>query len=167
MPVPTTAPAFAPEMIEFRFATRDDLPAIVALLADDAKGQSREENTHPLPDVYYRAFDAMTATSTAQCPNNYLLAIIDGKVLGCLQLTLIPGLSRRGRLRAQLEGVRVSSAHRGRKIGEHLIRHAMSISKELGASLVQFTTDKTRKDAHRFYERLGFVASHEGMKCDI
>lgn len=153
--------------ITFRYATREDLPSIVALLADDEKGKTREEFTDPLPDAYYQAFDAMQSQSTEALPNKYLLAVQGPDIVGCLQLTLIAGLSRRGQLRAQIEGVRVSSKVRGQKIGEKLITHSISISKSLGAALVQFTTDKTRKDAHRFYERLGFEASHEGMKMRL
>ncbi|MCK2168473.1 GNAT family N-acetyltransferase [Thalassospira xiamenensis] len=153
--------------ITFRYATREDLSAIVTLLADDEKGKTREELRDPLPDVYYAAFDAMQSQSTEALPNKYLLACQGNDIVGCLQLTLIAGLSRKGRLRAQIEGVRVSSKCRGQKVGEKLIIESISISKSLGVSLVQFTTDKTRKDAHRFYERLGFVASHEGMKKDI
>ena len=153
--------------ITFRYATREDLPAIVALLADDEKGKTREELADPLPDAYYQAFDAMESQSTEALPNKYLLAVQGADIVGCLQLTLIAGLSRRGQLRAQIEGVRVSSKVRGQKIGEKLITHSISISKSLGAVLVQFTTDKTRKDAHRFYERLGFEASHEGMKMRL
>ncbi|MHC8491405.1 GNAT family N-acetyltransferase [Thalassospira sp. SM2505] len=153
--------------VTFRYATREDLPAIVALLADDEKGKTREELADPLPDAYYQAFDAMESQSTDALPNKYLLAILGDDIVGCLQLTLIAGLSRRGQLRAQIEGVRVSSKVRGQKIGEKLITESISISKSLGAVLIQFTTDKTRKDAHRFYERLGFVASHEGMKMAL
>ena len=153
--------------ITFRYATRKDLPAIVALLADDEKGKTREELRDPLPDVYYAAFDAMESQSTEALPNKYLLACRDDDIVGCLQLSLIAGLSRKGRLRAQIEGVRVSSKCRGQKVGEKLITESISISKLLGASLVQFTTEKSRKDAHRIYERLGFVASHEGMKKEI
>jgi ribosomal protein S18 acetylase RimI-like enzyme len=151
----------------FRYAQRDDLPAIVALLADDAKGQTREELSDPLPEAYYSAFAAMEAQSTPELPNRYLLACQGDEVVGCLQLTLIAGLSRRGRTRAQIEGVRVSAAHRGQKIGQRLIEHALELAKSHGASLAQFTTDKSRQDAHRFYERLGFVASHEGMKKEL
>ncbi|RCK53929.1 GNAT family acetyltransferase [Thalassospira profundimaris] len=151
----------------FRYAVRSDLPAIVALLADDEKGKTREQISDPLPELYYRAFEAMESVSSDSLPNKYLLAILDSEIVGCLQLTLIPGLSRQGRLRAQIEGVRISSHHRGKKIGEALILHAIDISRALGASLMQFTTDKSRKDAHRFYERLGFVSSHEGMKRDL
>ncbi len=153
--------------LRFRYAAREDLPAIVALLADDAKGQTREELSDPLPDAYYQAFAAMEAQSTAALPNRYLLACQGELVVACLQLTLIAGLSRRGRIRAQLEGVRVSSAHRGQKIGQRLIERSLELARSHGASLAQFTTDKSRQDAHRFYERLGFVASHEGMKKEL
>lgn len=89
--------------ITFRYANRADLPAIVALLADDEKGKTREEFTDPLPDAYYAAFDAMESQSTEALPNKYLLAMSGDDVVGCLQLTLIAGLSRRGQLRAQIE----------------------------------------------------------------
>lgn len=163
----STPSANQPADITFRYATRDDLPAIVALLADDEKGKTREELSDPLPDAYTAAFEAMESQSTDALPNKYLLALQGAEIVGCLQLTMIAGLSRRGQLRAQIEGVRVASSARGQKIGEKLITQSISISKSLGAALVQFTTDKTRKDAHRFYERLGFVASHEGMKMQI
>lgn len=151
----------------FRYATRKDLPCIVALLADDEKGKTREQHSDPLPPAYYQAFDAMESQSTEDLPNRYLLACDGENISGCLQLTLIAGLSRLGQLRAQIEGVRVASNARGQKIGEKLVKRAISISKDHGAALVQFTTDKTRVDAHRFYERLGFVASHEGMKMAL
>ena len=163
----TTSTTTKSDDITFRYATRDDLPAIVALLADDEKGKTREEPGDPLPDAYYAAFDAMASQSTDALPNKYLLALQGADIVGCLQLTLIAGLSRRGQLRAQIEGVRVASTARGQKIGEKLIKQSISISKSLGVALIQFTTDKTRKDAHRFYERLGFVASHEGMKMAL
>lgn len=107
--------------VSFRYATRDDLPAIVGLLADDEKGKTREELTDPLPDAYTAAFEAMESQSTDALPNKYLLALQGTEIVGCLQLTLIAGLSRRGQLRAQIEGVRVASTARGQKIGEKLI----------------------------------------------
>ena len=128
--------------ITFRYATHEDLPAIVALLADDEKGKTREELRDPLPDVYYAAFDAMQSQSTEALPNKYLLACRGDDIVGCLQLTLIAGLSRKGRLRAQIEGVRVSSKCRGQNVGKKLITESISISQLLGASLVQFTTTK-------------------------
>src|SRR5690242_3518799 len=150
----------APTPVHIRSANRDDVPAIVHLLADDMLGVTREQATDPLPRQYWDAFDAMAA----QRGNELLVAELDGEIVGCLQLTTIPGLSRMGMVRGQLEGVRVSSAHRGRRIGETLVHAAMERAKELGCSVVQLTTDRRRVDAHRFYERLGFEATHVGMK---
>jgi ribosomal protein S18 acetylase RimI-like enzyme len=149
--------------VHVRLASRDDVPAIVRLLADDALGATRELVGEPLAQVYWDAFDAMTA----QSGNDVLVAEASGEVVGCLQLTIIPGLSRAGMTRGLIEGVRVSSRHRGQRIGELLMRAAMDRSRELGCGLVQLTTDKTRIDAQRFYERLGFEASHIGMKLTL
>jgi ribosomal protein S18 acetylase RimI-like enzyme len=149
--------------MSFRTATRDDLPAIVRMLADDGLGKGREQPVDPLPKAYGDAFDRMAA----QPGNDYLLAEIDGEVAGCLQLTVIHGLSRTGVSRAQIEGVRVAGSHRGRGIGEALFREAIDRAHEAGCGLVQLTTDKARPDALRFYERLGFTASHEGMKLNL
>ena len=149
--------------VHVRRAERDDVPAIVALLADDVLGAAREQATDPLPSVYWDAFDAM-----ARQPGNELfVAELDGEVVGCLQLTTIRGLSRMGLTRAQLEGVRVSSRHRGRRIGEVLVNAATERARELGCRVVQLTTDRSRADAHRFYERLGFEATHIGMKRSL
>jgi len=153
--------------MEIRKATREDLPAIVRLLAEDKLGAMREEVADPLPQAYFDAFAAMQR----QGGNAYLVAVEegvgDGAVIGCLQLTFISGLSRRGMTRAQIEGVRVHKDHRGKQVGETLMRHAIGLAKEAGCGLVQLTTDKARGDAHRFYERLGFTASHEGMKLSL
>jgi ribosomal protein S18 acetylase RimI-like enzyme len=146
--------------VRIRLARRDDVPAIVRLLADDVLGATREQATDPLPRQYWDAFDAMAT----QGGNELLVAELDGEIVGCLQLTIIPGLSRMGMIRGQLEGVRVSSAHRGRRIGEALVQAATERAKALGCSVVQLTTDRRRVDAHRFYERLGFEATHVGMK---
>lgn len=143
-----------------RPATRADLRAIAALLADDGLGRGRESSD---PDVYDRAFDRMQS----QPGNVYLIAEEAVEILACLQYTVIHGLSRAGASRAQIEGVRVSAAHRGRKLGEQLMRAAIERARTDGCSLVQLTTDRSRADAHRFYERLGFVASHHGMKLDL
>jgi ribosomal protein S18 acetylase RimI-like enzyme len=149
--------------LRFRAATGADLPAIVRLLADDDLGAAREQYADPLPPAYREAFDAMQA----QGGNDYLLAELDGEIAGCLQLTVIPGLSRRGMRRAQIEGVRVDARFRGRGVGEALFRHAIERARVAGCGLVQLTTDKARPDAMRFYERLGFAASHEGMKLAL
>ncbi len=149
--------------VHIRTARRDDVPAIVHLLADDTFGASREQPTDPLPQAYWDAFDAISV----QGGNELLVAEANGEVVGCLQLTVIPGLSRMGALRAQIEGVRVSSSHRGQRIGEALVEAATERAKTLGCVLVQLTTDRRRVDAHRFYERLGFESTHIGMKRAI
>jgi ribosomal protein S18 acetylase RimI-like enzyme len=153
------------EDIAIRPAMRDDVPAIVALLADDPLGATRETPGDLEP--YLRAFDDMAA----QGGNIALVAERTGpgaeKIIGCLQLTMIPGLSRHGIKRGQIEGVRVSAACRGLRIGERLICHAIDIARAEGCGLVQLTSDVSRPDAHRFYERLGFVASHAGFKLAL
>jgi ribosomal protein S18 acetylase RimI-like enzyme len=143
-----------------REATRADLLAIVRMLADDPLGATRERATDPLPREYLDAFDAIQ-THTG---NHLLVADLEGKVVGCLQLTFIPGLSRLGLTRAQIESVRIDSSMRGRKLGELMIADAIERSRKRGCGVVQLTTDKARADAHRFYERLGFARSHEGFK---
>jgi len=153
----------APPDLSFRVAKRNDLPAIVRMLADDGLGKGREQPVEPLPPAYADAFDRMAA----QPGNDYLLAEIDGEITGCLQLTIIHGLSRTGTSRAQIEGVRVAGSHRGRGVGEALFREAIGRAREAGCGLVQLTTDKARPDAFRFYEKLGFTASHEGMKLEL
>jgi len=149
--------------VHVRTARRADVPAIVYLLADDTLGSSREQPTDPLPQAYWDAFDAISA----QSGNELLVAEANGEVVGCLQLTVIPGLSRVGTRRGQIEGVRVSSRHRGQRIGEALVEAATDHARQLGCALVQLTTDRRRVDAHRFYERLGFESTHIGMKRAI
>ncbi|RST58128.1 GNAT family N-acetyltransferase [Siminovitchia terrae] len=146
--------------MEFRMAKKSDLKEIVRLLADDELGSKREKYEDPLPEAYYNAFSAIES----QGGNQILLVTNNEIVIGCLQLTIIPGLARLGMKRAQIEGVRVDKNYRGQKIGEALFREAITIAKSEGCGLVQLTTDKDRKDAHRFYEKLGFNSSHEGMK---
>lgn len=146
--------------VHVRPARRADVPAIVGLLADDPIGATREQPGEPLAQAYWDAFDAVAA----QGGNEILVAEVDGEVAGCLQLTVVPGLSRTGATRGQLEGVRVSARHRGHGIGASLIHAAIERAREQGCRLVQLTTDRARPDARRFYERLGFEASHIGMK---
>lgn len=149
--------------MKIRAATRADVGAIVRLLADDPLGAGRERAGDPPPGAYYDAFDAMDR----QGGNQILVAIEDDAVVGCLQLTFIPGLARLGMTRAQIEGVRVDQRYRGRKIGEALFEFAIALARDNCCGLVQLTTDKTRPDAQRFYRRLGFEASHEGFKREI
>ncbi|MFN3686767.1 N-acetyltransferase family protein [Salinarimonas sp.] len=149
--------------VTMRDATRADLPDLVRMLADDPLGASREGSAEPLDPAYEAAFAAIAAAPGERL----LVAEREGRAIGMLQLSLIPGLSRRGMTRAQIEGVRVAAEHRGAGIGEALVRHAIAIARAAGCGLVQLTTDKSRTDAHRFYARLGFVASHEGMKLGL
>ncbi len=143
-----------------RRAAADDVPAIVALLTDDVLGAGRE-GTDLAP--YEAAFAAVDADPA------HLLVVADdgGTVVGTLQLSFLPGLSRGGALRAQVEGVRVAAAARGRGLGEAMLRWCADEARRRGAALVQLTTDRRRPDAHRFYERLGYVASHVGMKLEL
>jgi GNAT superfamily N-acetyltransferase len=144
----------------FRSAVEADLPAIVALLADDVIGAGRESASS---DAYLTAFRDVSAD-----PRNHLVvAEIDGEVAGTLQLTYIPGISRMGAERAQIEGVRVASAHRSRGLGREMINWAVGQAKARGCGLVQLTSDKRRSDAIRFYESLGFASTHEGMKLPL
>ena len=147
----------------FRSARSNDLAAIVALLADDELGATREDASTPLDPRYTAAFAAVTADP------NQLLLVADrgGGVVGCLQITFIPGLSRRGMWRGQIEGVRVARGERGSGVGGEMIQFAIEECRRRGCGIVQLTTDKARPDAHRFYAALGFVASHEGMKLAL
>lgn len=150
-------------MVDIRPATADDLEAIVALLADDDLGRGREDARLPLDPGYLAAYDAIAAD-----PNQMLLvADDDGAVVGCLQLTFIPGLTRRGMWRGQIEGVRVARTQRGAGIGRALIERAIAECRARHCGLVQLTTDKARSRAHAFYASLGFEASHEGMKLSL
>lgn len=142
-----------------REATADDLPTIVALLADDDIGRSREPGDAAMAP-YRRAFEAIAVDPA----HRLVVFVSDGRVAGCLQLSIIPCLSRGGTLRGQIEGVRVARELRGTGAGSALVRWAIDESRRLGCGMVQLTTDKRRTEAHRFYERLGFAPSHEGMK---
>ena len=149
--------------VRIRPATREDVPAIVRMLADDPLGATRERYEDPLPAEYWSAWEAIERD-----PNQLLIvAEVEGEAAGVLQLTLIPGLTRLGSWRALVEGVRIDRARRGAGLGEIMFRWAIEEATRRGCRLIQLTTDKQRPDAHRFYERLGFVASHEGMKRDL
>lgn len=130
------------------------------MLADDPLGARREDPSDPLPDAYWAAFERIDGD-----PNHQLLVAADGaRVVGMLQLSFLPYLTYRGGWRAQIEGVRVLQALRGDGLGRRLVEDAIERSRAHGCHLVQLTTDKERPDALGFYARLGFVASHEGMK---
>ncbi|HEY3535659.1 MAG TPA: GNAT family N-acetyltransferase [Pedococcus sp.] len=144
-----------------RRARREDIAALVALIAQDQLGATREDPGDPA--AYLRAFEAIDADPA----QTLVVAERDGEVVGTLQLSVIPGLARQGALRGQVEPVRVAEGQRGQGLGEAMVRWAVAESRRRGCALVQLTTDKSRVDAHRFYERLGFVASHEGMKLRL
>ncbi|MEU9086839.1 GNAT family N-acetyltransferase [Streptomyces sp. NPDC048357] len=144
-----------------RPATEADLPAIVAMLADDPLGAPRESPEDLTP---YRA----ALRRLAGDPNQHLVvAVRADRVVGTLQLTIVPGLSRKGATRSIIEGVRVHADERGGGLGTRFIEWAVEKSRAEGCSLVQLTSDVTRTDAHRFYERLGFTASHVGFKLQL
>jgi GNAT superfamily N-acetyltransferase len=152
-----------PGAVLFRLALRNDLPSIVRMLAEDDLGSQRERNEDPLPAPYYSAFEQIHHD-----PNHELIvAERDGEVIGTLHLMFLPSISFQGGLRAQVESVRVEKRFQGEGIGTELMKWTMDRAKQRGAHVVQLTTHKTRLDAHRFYERLGFKGSHLGMKFNL
>jgi GNAT superfamily N-acetyltransferase len=150
--------------VTLRPARRDDVPALVALIAADQLGATRD-GVRDDADLaaYLAAFDAIDADPA------HVLAVAEaaGQIVGTLQLSFLPGLARRGALRAQIEAVRVAAGSRGSGLGAAMMAWAIDEARRRGCVLVQLTTDKSRSDAHRFYQRLGFVASHEGMKLAL
>jgi GNAT superfamily N-acetyltransferase len=147
--------------LDIRPATDEDIQAIVDMLADDPLGAQRESPDDLAP--YRAAFRRL-----ADDPHQHLVvAVRQDRVVGTLQLTVIPGLSRRGSVRSVIEGVRVHGEERGSGLGTLLIEWAVEESRRQGCQLVQLTSDATRTDAHRFYERLGFTPSHIGFKLSL
>lgn len=146
-----------------REAVLDDLPQIIQLMCDDTLGSMREEYTIPLLECYTDAFD-----NIAKDPNNILLVVCDGeRVIGHLQITFTQYLSHKGSKRATIENVRVAGDRRNSGVGTWLMKYAVNLAKENGCAVVQLTSDKIRTDAHRFYKRLGFENTHEGLKLNI
>jgi ribosomal protein S18 acetylase RimI-like enzyme len=152
-----------PTQLVCREASQADLPSIVALLHDDDLGRTRNPLFDQAAGAYLAAFDDILADAN----NAVIVADAAGAIMGCYQLTFIRGLSFTGGLRAQIESVRVASALRGQGIGAHMMRDAIARAKARGAFMVQLTTDSSRPHTRRFYERLGFVASHHGMKLKV
>lgn len=147
-----------------RRAYASDVPSIVELLADDVLGVARDgaSGVHELAP-YQRAFEAIDADSA------HLLLVVEarGDIVATLQLSFLPGLSRRGALRAQIEAVRVRTDHRGSGVGQAMVSCAIDEARRRGCSLVQLSSDKRRAQAHRFYSAMGFVASHVGYKLPL
>lgn len=147
--------------VEFRRARDEDVPLIVAMLADDPIAAGREGD--PSDEAYLAAFQAIDADPRQEL----IVAESGGEVVGTMQLTFIPGLSRKGGERALIEAVRVASSMRGQGLGRQMMRWAIDRARERGCRVVQLTTDKGRLDAHRFYGSLGFVDSHVGFKLSV
>ncbi len=148
-------------MIKYKTASAADIQKIIELLIDDDLGKTRENLSNMEP--YYKAF-----ADIEKDPNQHLmLMLLNKKIIGTFHLTIMPSLGRAGSKRANIESVRIDKNFRGQKFGEQMMAEAIRIAKENGAVIVQLTTDKLRIDAQRFYERLGFVASHVGMKIRV
>lgn len=147
--------------MRFRKATSADVPYIVQMIANDKLGKLREDYRDPLPQTYFDAFENIDND-----PNQELMVIEDedNSIIGTMQLSFIQYLTYQGGIRAQIEAVRIREDKRGAGIGEALFQWAIDRAKEKGAHVLQLTTDKKRPDAIRFYEKLGFKNSHEGMK---
>ena len=161
MSFPSPSPEAWPH---FRLAVADDLEAIVRMLADDPLGATRERAESPLPTAYRQAFEAIDRD-----PNHELIVAEDedGTTIAVLQLIFTPHLTHQGGWRATVEGVRVEARHRGTGLGRRLFAWAIERAKARGCHQFQLTTDKQRPEAKRFYEQLGFVATHEGMKLKL
>ena len=135
----------------------------MSLLADDEIGRLREDLRLPLAPEYLEAFQGIKAD-----PNQLLVVVVDGaEIVGTLQISFIPGIARKGAWRGQIEAVRIATAYRSSGFGQQMFEWAISQCQSRGCNLVQLTTDKKRPDAHRFYEKLGFIASHEGYKLPL
>lgn len=148
---------------EFRKARLDDLDSIVRLLATDSLGANREDASTPLNPAYVDAFSAVDRD-----PNQYLAVVLDdGDIIGTLQVSFIPNISRKGAWRAQIEAVRIDASVRGGGLGRRMFEWAFEEARARGCEIVQLTCDSSREDAHGFYEALGFVASHVGFKKNL
>lgn len=147
----------------FRPARREDLPEIVRMLADDELGSQREIYEEPLSDSYYAAFEQIHGDAN----HELIVAESNERIIGTLHLMFLPSISYQGGLRAQVESVRVDREWQNKGIGSRMMKWAIECAKERGAHIVQLTTHKSREDAHRFYERLGFKGTHLGMKLSL
>lgn len=150
-------------MINYRKAKQSDLTTLINMLADDPLGAQRENPELPLSDAYFQAFAAIDKDAN----NELVVAEKAGQVIGMMQLTFIPYITHQGSWRCLIEGVRIHQAHRGQGFGQQLFEWAINRAKQHGCHMVQLTSDKQRPDAIRFYQSLGFVASHEGFKLKL
>lgn len=149
--------------LRYRLATAADVPIIVRMLADDTLGSQREKSNDTIPGSYIKAFDKIAAD-----PNQELTVVeMDGEIVATFQLSFIQYLTYEGGIRAQVEAVRTSSAHRGQGIGNKVFDYIIERAKQKGCHMVQLTSDKKRTEAIRFYETKGFIATHEGMKLHL
>ncbi|NRG46321.1 GNAT family N-acetyltransferase [Bacillus sp. CRN 9] len=151
------------DKIHFRPAEERDLERIIEMLADDMLGSSREQHASPLPANYRKAFYSIQEDVN----NELIVAEYAGEIVGVQQITFTPYLTHQGSWRATVEGVRIASHARGQQLGHQLINYAIMKAKEKGCSMIQLTTNKQRRDALRFYENLGFEATHEGLKLNL
>jgi GNAT superfamily N-acetyltransferase len=153
-----------PALVTLRTARQEDLPALVSLIAADQLGATRD-GVRDAADLaaYAAAFEAIDADPA----HILVVAELAGEIVGTMQLSFLPGLARRGALRAQIEAVRVAESSQGAGLGTAMMSWAIDEARRRGCALVQLTSDKSRLDAHRFYQRLGFLASHEGMKLAL
>ena len=149
--------------MKHRTATVDDLPQIIALLANDKLGQTREKASSVIEPSYMKAFQAIDAD-----PNQYLMVVLlEDNIVGTCHLTMMPSLTFAGSMRLNIEAVRVDAQHRGKEIGMWMIDRAIEYARENDVKIIQLSTNKIRSDAKRFYEKVGFEATHEGMKLYI
>jgi GNAT superfamily N-acetyltransferase len=146
-----------------RLAKREDLPAIVRMLADDELGSQRERYEDPLPESYYTAFEAIHRDAN----HELIVAERKGEVIGTLHLMFLPSISFQGGWRAQIEAVRVDNSQRGQGLGSEMIKWTIERARMRGAHVVQLTTHMSREAAHRFYKRLGFKGTHRVMKLSL
>ena len=151
------------DILHFRRAMHDDLPVIVRMLADDELGSQRERIEDPLPEAYFKAFEAINADDN----HELIVAELDGDIVGTLHLMFLPSISYLGGLRSQVESVRVDEKYRNRGLGAQMMTHAIQRAKARGANIMQLTSHGMRIDAHRFYERLGFSKNHVGMNLNL
>lgn len=152
--------------ISMREAVRADVPRVAELIMHGASVQKRtpdEIAAEAQDPVYLKAFDVIAANPY----NTLFVAELEGRVVGTYQITVLPGMAERGRIRAKIESVHVAPESRGRGIGAIMMRHAIGVAAEKGVGLVELTSHKARPDAHRFYNSLGFVQSHEGFKMAL